>query len=160
MRFTLTAAAKETGVSKGTVSKALKSGRLSGERQEDGSFQIEASELFRVFPQKPQKPAAETAQKPQETAGEPTETGVELAVLRVRLEIVEQERERERESAQATIEDLRRRLDAEQEERRNLQRQIMPPAGTEKPQDRPSTVSARVEPSRSQKGFLGRFWSR
>lgn len=138
MRLTLTQAAKEAGVSKGTVSKALKTGRLSGERQEDGSFQIEPVELFRVFPRKPQEPRSGTAQKPLETAGERPETGlagvVELAVLRARLEAAEaqaarerEDREQERATARETVDDLRKRLDQEQEERRNLQRQLAAP---------------------------------
>ena len=52
MLFTLLQAAKETGSSKSTISKALSSGRSSGERLDDGSFWIEAAELFRVFPRR------------------------------------------------------------------------------------------------------------
>jgi chromosome segregation ATPase len=45
-------------------------------------------------------------------------------LLRERLE----DRERERQTTLETVEDLRKRLDAEQEERRALQRQLAPPA--------------------------------
>jgi hypothetical protein len=44
-------AAKAVGVSRTTVWRAMKDGRLSYEKAEDGSFKIDASELLRVFPQ-------------------------------------------------------------------------------------------------------------
>lgn len=43
-------AAKEAGVSKTTINRAIKSGRLSAEKLEDKSYRIDAAELFRVFP--------------------------------------------------------------------------------------------------------------
>lgn len=50
MALTLNEAAKASGRGKGTLSKAIKSGRLSARMQEDGRYAIEPSELFRVFP--------------------------------------------------------------------------------------------------------------
>ena len=48
--YTLGAAAKATGKSKATISKALKSGRISGHKGDDGVFHIDPSELHRVYP--------------------------------------------------------------------------------------------------------------
>lgn len=48
--YTLGAAAKATGKSKATISKALKSGRISGYKGDDGVFHIDPSELHRVYP--------------------------------------------------------------------------------------------------------------
>lgn len=85
MKLTLGQAAKECGISKGTLSKAIKNGRLSAERQPDNSFLIDPAELFRVFPR---KPFPETSK---ETIGNPQETGdnkaleTELRLLRERL---------------------------------------------------------------------------
>src|SRR3546814_14390296 len=45
----MTKGAELAGVSKGTVSKALKSGRLSYAEKTDNGYLIEHSELFRVF---------------------------------------------------------------------------------------------------------------
>lgn len=170
MRFTLSQAAKEAGVSKGTLSKALSSGRLSGERREDGSFQIDAAELFRVFPRKPQEPRAGTVQQPPatvqrttETPGEQAETAVELAVLRTKLEAAEAriaDMGRERETILVTVDDLRRRLDTEQEERRSLQRLLAAPAPAEKPQEAPATVPVVTQPPPAAKGFLARLLGR
>lgn len=50
MKLTLGQAAKEAGVSKPTLSRAIKSGKLSAEKQADGSFSIDPAELFRVYP--------------------------------------------------------------------------------------------------------------
>lgn len=51
--FTLGQAAKESGISKATLSKALKSGRLSYISKSTAGYEIDPAELFRVFPKKP-----------------------------------------------------------------------------------------------------------
>ena len=53
--FTLNEAAKETGRSKGTISKALNNGKLSYISKTKSGYQIEPAELFRVFPIKQDK---------------------------------------------------------------------------------------------------------
>lgn len=50
MAYTLGEAAKASGKSKATISKAIKSGRLSAIKQDTGAFSIEAAELHRVYP--------------------------------------------------------------------------------------------------------------
>ena len=45
--LTLGAAARHCGVSKGTISKAIASGKLSATRREDGSWAIDGAELAR-----------------------------------------------------------------------------------------------------------------
>lgn len=50
MAYTLGEAAKATGKSKATISKAIKSGRISALKDEAGTFQIDPSELHRVYP--------------------------------------------------------------------------------------------------------------
>ena len=47
--FSLSQAAKHAGVSKATIHRAIKSGRLSALRQDDGSYQIDPAELHRVY---------------------------------------------------------------------------------------------------------------
>jgi len=49
MVYTLGEAAKATGKSKATISKAIKSGRISAHKDETGTFQIDPSELHRVY---------------------------------------------------------------------------------------------------------------
>lgn len=48
--FSLSQAAKELGIGKGTISKAISSGRLSYTEKTSAGYKIEASELYRVFP--------------------------------------------------------------------------------------------------------------
>lgn len=47
--LTLTEAAEQIGKSKSTLTRAIKSGRLSAHRNEHGDYRVEPSELFRVF---------------------------------------------------------------------------------------------------------------
>ena len=177
MSLSLTQAAKAAKISKSTLSVAIQKGRVSAVHLPDGSYQIEPVELFRAFPPKagitPSNEDTEGVRKPMPNPTEPTKSNLnlppmaseiaELVLLRAKVEAFDRERElrdRERDTLQGQVADLQKRLDAEQEERRNLQRQLMPPAATQKPQDGPSGVSAGVESSRSSRGFLGRFWSR
>jgi hypothetical protein len=48
--YTLGQAAKAGDVSKTTIQRAIKSGRLSASRQPDGSYMIDPAELHRAFP--------------------------------------------------------------------------------------------------------------
>lgn len=48
--LSLSQAAKTAGKSKSTINRAIKSGKLSATRHDDGTYTIAASELFRVFP--------------------------------------------------------------------------------------------------------------
>jgi len=95
-------AAKAAGVAKGTISKALKSGKLSYSEKTSAGYKIDTSELFRVFPRKPlETPQSERLETPAETT--------ELAVLRVRLDAAEQR-----------ASDLSKQLDRAHEEKLRL----------------------------------------
>lgn len=48
--LSLTQAAKIAGKSKSTINRAIKSGKLSATRHDDGSYSIDSSELARAFP--------------------------------------------------------------------------------------------------------------
>jgi hypothetical protein len=102
--LTLGQAAKETGLSKPSISKAIKTGRLSAVKTENGEYQIDPIELFRVYPVT-SKPKADTLQK--ETLGLPNGLQAALDAMREILRQVEGERD-----------DLRRRLDEEAADRR------------------------------------------
>ena len=107
--FTLGEAAKTVNRSKSTLSKAIKSGRLSCMSREGGEYQINAAELFRVFPVNSGfNPEIERLETP-EGNGRTAILEAQLAGLRSELEQVKGERD-----------DLRRRLDEEAEERRKL----------------------------------------
>jgi len=59
MHLSLGQAAKETGMDKSTISRAIKSGKLSATRQEHGGYAIDPAELFRVF-----APASKDTEQP------------------------------------------------------------------------------------------------
>lgn len=103
--LSLNKAAEAAGVSKSTIGRALKSGKLSGQRL-DGEWSIDPAELFRVFPREPSGKSHRT------TEAHPTgQDVVELEVLRVKVAMLEDQLGRERE----TVDDLRARLDRAEE---------------------------------------------
>lgn len=50
MRISASEAAKRTGKSVPTITRAIKSGKISAGKSDSGSYLIDPSELFRVFP--------------------------------------------------------------------------------------------------------------
>ena len=63
---TLGGAAKLTGLSKSSLSRAVKTGRLSATRDDAGSYQVDTSELFRVYAPAPLPGVAATDGAPGE----------------------------------------------------------------------------------------------
>lgn len=99
MAYTLGAAAKASGKSKATISKAIKSGRISALKDETGVYQIEPAELNRVYPLNVDGNRDRTPQTPEE----PSDKGPSVKELQARLEAA-QERLADKE---ALIADLR-----------------------------------------------------
>ena len=142
MSYTLSEAAKATGKSKMTLLRAIKNGRMSARRKDDNSYEIDPAELHRVFP-----PVSECDGDTDNTLRPDMPEDTSLLRLKLesaleKIEALDAERERERRDAQATIDDLRRRLDQEAEERRRLtlmltdQRERQPTAPQEAVQGR------------------------
>ena len=82
MAYTLGEAAKATGKSKATISKAIKSGRISAQKGDTGSFHIDPSELHRVYPP---TVSTEHEETPNNTFRKP-ETDITIRELQARLE--------------------------------------------------------------------------
>src|SRR3984893_16392941 len=61
MYLSLGRAAKEAGVAKSTISKALSSGKLSYREKNSDGYQIDPAELFRVYPKTTKTDADETS---------------------------------------------------------------------------------------------------
>jgi hypothetical protein len=138
MLLTLSEASEHSGISRSGLLKAIKRGKLSAVRDDvSGQWRIESSELFRVYaPKSAPVPAPET----------PAEA-VPSAVLEERVRSLEklvQVLENERD-------DLRRRLDAEAEERRRLTRLL-----THQPEG--SETAAPAVPAEGLPGFMGRLF--
>ena len=74
--------AEQTGVSKSTIFRAIRAGKLSAARTADGNFEIDPAELFRVYPPKTADVAPERATESLAGHGAPdTETAMKLALL-------------------------------------------------------------------------------
>jgi len=125
-------AAKLVGKSVPTITRAIKSGKLSAKSRKPRGWIIEKSELFRAF-----DPVVDGTNS--NTSMLDGEIPVKDNVLQVKLEAMEQRFN----DAQATIEDLRTRLDAESAERRQLTAQI--------------TDQREKAPEPPRKGFWTRF---
>jgi septal ring factor EnvC (AmiA/AmiB activator) len=123
MKLTLKQAAEAVGKSKPTILRAIQNHKLSAAQDElTRSWMIDPAELYRVYP-----PVTNATMRNGEetTLNAPTRNNYEpnsseMNALRRELEALRQEREREREQLQQHIADLRRRLDQESEERRQL----------------------------------------
>ena len=130
-QLTLGQAAKQVGKSKSTLTRAIQKGKLSAHRQDDNSYGIDPSELFRVWP------ATGAQQGDDAPQGTPEATqGDTAAVLRMKVEMLEAQVERERD----TVEDLRKRLDRAEE--------------------RVFALSAPTAPSKHYDGAQRGFWGR
>lgn len=143
MAYTLGEAAKATGISKASISRAINSGRISAIKKDDGSFSIEPVELHRVYPPKSAAPVTETPSETLRNSNADTRNGSDSNVLQARLDAaLEQLRDRD-----GTIDDLRRRLDQSDEERREAQARVI-------------GLLAGPGPTESKRGFFGRLFGR
>jgi predicted RNase H-like nuclease (RuvC/YqgF family) len=128
MPYSLKQAATASGKSKPTILRAIQSGKISAEKDEQGEWQIEPAELHRVYPPVTERTASdETAWNDTQQADSPFETVLlraEVEQMRERFSSLEIDRDRERREASDTITDLRRRLDQSEQERRDVNRQL------------------------------------
>lgn len=113
MYYTLGQAAKATGKSKPTIQRAIKSGRISAKKSDDGSYAIDPAELHRVFAPLPSNSNESVTVKQSET---PDVTG---GLQREIDNLHERMRDKD-----GVIEDLRRRLDSSEQERRETQARL------------------------------------
>ena len=125
MKFTLGQAAKEAGVSKPTISRALKNGDLSGTKKRDRSYESVASELHRWKEHyQSRKQQVDKTVTPESNSSN-SALAAEVEKLKEQLESATLERERERQQLTDQITDLRERLDKEAEERRGLSQRLL-----------------------------------
>ena len=91
MSYTLGMAAKATGKSKTTIQRAIAKGTISAQKEKNGRYSIDPSELHRVFPMLPTDTVAQPSQV--NTSRPSNETP-----LQVKVEALEAMLEREREA--------------------------------------------------------------
>ena len=134
MKFSAKQAATQVGRSTATITRAIEKHKISATKNESGAWEIEASELFRVFaPAKPENPSMQRLENP-------NEKGVlqgDVEVMAEKLRSADALNDRLADE----VADLRRRLDDEATERRKLTALLTAPP------------SAKIAP-------LGGLWSR
>jgi chromosome segregation ATPase len=119
MRYTLSEAASATGKNKATIQRAIKSGKISASKGSSGSYEIDPSELHRVFPATAQRVGQQnnaTSRNAARRSEIPSDFNAlqhiadlekELAVMAERKRGLEEQKQQLTE----TVEDLRKRLD-------------------------------------------------
>lgn len=107
MKYTAGQAAKATGVATATITRALKSGKISGQKDENGAWVIDPAELHRVFPplaekdhENPSMQQDATALKRNETPPENNVLQREIQMLREALTDAKEDRDRWRDMAE------------------------------------------------------------
>jgi TolA-binding protein len=111
--LTLGEAAKVSTVTKSAISKAIKNGRMSSFKDDKGYYQIDPSELFRVFPSDTGNSQSTVESVQLETHKETSGLQATVEHLRELLGEIKSERD-----------DLRQRLDKSEDERRATQSKL------------------------------------
>lgn len=144
MSYTLGEAAKAVGFSKPTLSRAIKNGKLSAKRLDDGSYNIDAAELERWKDANGHRNGAvKRIATPAETPETPHETSVlQAEVENLRAQVHSDQRERG--FLEQRIEDLKERAERAERKEDQLHALLV--------DLRPQAVA---EPS---KGFWGRLF--
>jgi septal ring factor EnvC (AmiA/AmiB activator) len=143
MKYSLSEAAKATGKNKTTIQRAIKNGKISASKGDSGSYEIEPSELHRVFPPVAAQRDAQHRQSNDTQQGKSASINNDLArVLELEKELaVAHERvnglEAHKEQMADTINDLRKRLDSSE-----------------------GRVTALLADNRPKRSFLSRLFSR
>ena len=123
MKLTLGQAAKHAGRAKGTMSKALKNGQISAEKDDKGRWQIDPSELQRWMDANPLLNASEnqgaTPVETHENAIGDSALSTEVKMLREQMDKLEAMHERERQTLVSQVEDLK--VEAERRSREHMQ---------------------------------------
>ncbi len=107
MELSLGAAARMAGLNKTTLSRHIRAGRLSAQRVDGGGYLIDASELARVYELRPDatgtRPEARSDARPDSDPLATLPATADALVAELRAQLAQ---------SQATVEDLRARLDA------------------------------------------------
>ena len=143
MAYSLGQAAKAAGISKTSLHRAINKGRISAAKNDNGAYEIEPSELHRVYP--PVTEGNSSANPDLVRDGTP-ETAIETGVLRREAELL---RERLADK-DGVISDLRERLDQSEQERREKDRQLTALLTDER-------QKAEASPTNAGRGFWARF---
>ncbi len=159
-KLSLKQAAEFAQTTKPTILKHIAKGRVSGEKDANGRWWFDLSELVRVYGEPGSRNGLGNTTGNerkhlglrQETLPEMVTVAAELAASRARLRTLEDERERERRDKDATIADLRNRLDASEDERRRKDSQLTLLLSDQR--------QKAAEPAANSKNFLVKLFKR
>lgn len=123
MYLTLGQAAREAGVAKSTISKALASGKLSYREKNSDGYKIDPAELFRVFPKTSKNTSEETSTNDWQLSGHgaemPYSAKFEIELARLKSLVEEKDRRiADLESDRAQLREDRHRLTENWQEER------------------------------------------
>lgn len=119
MKYTLSQAATATGKNKATIQRAIKSGKISAAKNSSGAYEIDPSELHRIFPATAQRAAQHenaTMRNAAKHDGNLSENSAlrRVAELEKELAVAEERKngiEGQMHHLSETVDDLRKRLD-------------------------------------------------
>jgi hypothetical protein len=121
MSYTLAAAAAACGVNKSTVLRAIKSGKISGTKDENGEWHVEPAELHRVYP-----PVADAPERADAMQRDATGDSATLAMAHQRAALAEERLS----DLKAMLADMQRDRDAWRDQ---AQRLALPAPASEQP---------------------------
>ena len=99
--FSLTESGRHAGVSKTTIHRAIKSGRVSALRNDDGTYSIDPAEVSRVFGTA-KRSVTETVEQ-SETPSVPSVSALEVALLKERIAELQADRDAWRTQAERLL---------------------------------------------------------
>jgi len=108
VKLSLNKAAKEAGVAKSTLLDALNAGRMSAEKNEKGHWEIDPSELFRVF----SKTSSAERERPFPTSLENHQKTTQNSALEIEVKMLTDQIEALKEQAERQSADHRQALAA------------------------------------------------
>jgi excisionase family DNA binding protein len=151
MKHTLGTAAKATGVSKSTIYRAVKSGKLSASRNTDDEYEIDPAELHRVYPPVSERAATDDM----EHSATPEETGSDSMLVFLREQIITAQAkadafEHDLEQTRDELKDTSQRLNEHREAARSLM----------SPEQFSEQVEAAVNAEREKAEAKSREWER
>ncbi|RYF34964.1 MAG: hypothetical protein EOO38_29170 [Cytophagaceae bacterium] len=146
-KVSLNAAAKLAGVSKSTISKAIKSGLLSYSERTSAGYQIELSELSRVYPATVSNISEPVANQFSEPVANASDLAHANQLLMQRIEAAEERQRR----TDATLDDIR-------EDRDRWRQQATALLTDQRPQPT-SQEDALLPANRQPRGFWSRLFS-
>lgn len=141
-------AAKEVGKAVPTITRAIKKGKLSAQRSDEGGYLIDPAELFRVWPAKERNATGTTPNATDDMLGNTTpKSNGETGVLQAELNFLRQLLE----DREGTISDLKQERDDWKHQAQTL---------LIANQNRPEAEHASAGQGGKRGGFLGLFGAR